>query len=53
MPTANPERDYLSALLADTERMIAKCPVDDHLGRMGFEAKRDQLAAELEAMNKV
>lgn len=41
--------EYTRALLADTENMLARCPPEDFLGRMGFESMAKQLREEVAA----
>lgn len=42
------ERDYVTAQLAAVNRMLDRMPSNDYLGRVGFEARRDDLTKQLE-----
>jgi hypothetical protein len=44
------ERDQLAAQLAALNQMIESLPENDHLGRMGFEDRRDSLRQQLNAL---
>jgi hypothetical protein len=41
------ERDQLAAQLAAIERLLGSLPANDHLARVGFEARRDALQRQL------
>lgn len=44
------ERDDVTAQLAAVNRILETMPGNDYLGRIGFEARRDDLAKQLEEL---
>jgi len=44
------ERDYITAQLASIAQMLETMPEDDYLGGVGFEAQREELEQQLEAV---
>lgn len=46
------EREWLTAQIAALDAMLASLPVDDYLGRMGFESRREELVGLLVGLEK-
>lgn len=47
------EREQLAAQLAAVNAMLQTLPPNDHLGRIGFEARRDELLQQIQALGEV
>jgi hypothetical protein len=47
------EREQLAAQLAAVSAMLQSLPPNDHLGRIGFEARRNELQQQIQALGEV
>lgn len=47
------EIDWLAAELTMLEGLLAKCPVDDHLGRLSLETRLDKAQAEMKRLREL